>query len=488
MGEQSGRLRGRVIEAATHTPMPQGQIELRGEALLGGPRVATSDEEGRFDFVDVPPGPYLITVKYEGLLPVQRRATVSLGQSQDLEIRFSAELTESSTATIIEERQHLDPDRVATGVVLTAEQQARLPTGRTYQDIVHQVAGVVGGSNPVMAGGSFRQNRYLVDGLDITDPATNTSAFDFNFDSIAQVDTQVVPMDAQYNALGGVINLITRSGSERFTADASVYFNHQALSAGTLAGTQIYEGALLDQSNPRPPTARYQVNLNVGGPIVRQKLWFYLSAEYQHRLTSVVPGPPLNTQHPAAAFDGFFPRFKLSYAPRPRHQLTLSVNTDPKFETNLRQSNSYDAAAEYARTRTGVFGVLDYQWFITDRLIFEVQTGVAFNRSQLAPQNGDTVHAAHTDRATGIVSGAANAYRIQDDQRLRFQFDPTLKWVKRGFLGSHTVKVGLQVQALRETWLFGTPGNLVYTDDTNQAADHGVLGPRPDFEHATLYL
>lgn len=479
VGEQSGRLRGRVFEARTQTPFAGGNIEISSDALVGGPRTVRSDSDGRFDFIELPPGKYRLKFSYEGLRPVQRQVSLGLGQSQELEVPVSAELSAEQTLVIVEERHHLDADRLSPGALLSAEQQAKLPTLRSYQDIVHQVAGVVGGANPVMGGGSARQNRYLVDGLDITDPSTNTSAFDFNFDAIAQVDALTVPIDAQYNALGGVINLITAAGSDRFKADASVYFNHQALSAGSLSGTQLYEGRLLDQSDPPPPQARYQVNLNVGGPLVRQRLWFFLSAEYQHRLSAIPPGPPLNSQHAAYSFDGFFPRLKLTAAPARRHQLTLSLQADPKFESNLRQVNTYADAAEYARQRTGVFGVLAYQWFITDRLTFGLQTGVAFTRSQLSPQNGDTVDSAHSDRASGIVSNAANAYRIQDDQRLRLQLDPTLTWVKRGWLGSHTFKGGAQLQVLREYWLFGTPGNLVYFDDSNQSADRGVLTRDP---------
>ena len=478
VGEQSGRLRGRLVEPQTQLPIPGGQVELRGDRLLGQRSVVT-DEEGRFDFVSVPPGRYRLQVRYEGLRTATHVVTVALGQSQDLEIPLIAELAATEKTTIIEERRRLDPDKLGTGVTLTAEQQAKLPTARTYQDIVRQAAGVVGGASPVMAGGNLRHNRYLVDGLDITDPATNTAGFDFNFDSIAQVEALVVPMDAQYNALGGVVNLITRTGSDRLTADASFYVNHQALSVGALSGTQLYEGRLLDQTDPSPPVSRYQANLNLGGPLLKQRAWFYLSMEYQNRVSSVIPGPPLNQQHPPAVFHGFFPRLKLSFAPTRRQLLTISAQSDPKFESNQRQTNSYAPEAEFDRQRTGAIGVINYQNFVTDHLIFELQTGLAWNRVKVSPIDGNTINSAHNDRGSGIIWNAGNGNRVQDDQRLRFQFDPTVKWIKSGWLGSHTFKAGAQLQALKEYWLYGTPGNLVYFDDTNQSADGGVLRRDP---------
>jgi hypothetical protein len=466
VGEQSGRLRGRYLEASSQAPLPGAAVEVAGDALIGGARKTTTDEDGRFDLPNLPPGRYLVTVRYEGLLPVQRRVTIALGQTQDLDLAFAPQAAQTETLTIVEERRRLDADRTGTGVVLTAEQQSKLATDRSYQSIVKQAAGVVGGANPIMAGGSSRHNRYLVDGLDVTDPVTSFYSADFNFDAIAQVDAQVVPMDAQYNALGGVINLLTKTGADKLSVDSSFYFSHQALSVGTRTGTQIYEGALLQQNEPAPPYARYQANLNVGGPLIKQKLWYYLSTEYRYALSSVVPGPPLNQQHPSSESHTLLPRLKLTWAPGKRHLINLSVSADPGWFQNQRQSNVYTPEAEYLRQTRGGLGSLNYDWFITDKLVLAVQTGLSFVRLITAPQNGDLVSSAHQDRDSGIIWNAANAYRNQDDQRWRFQFDPTLKWYAkgRGLIGSHSFKLGLQSQYLRNYWLYGTPGDRVYFD------------------------
>ena len=66
------------------------------------------------------------------------------------------------------------------------------------------------------------------------------------------------------------------------------------------------------------------------------------------------------------------------------------------------------------------------------------------------------------------------------EQRLRYQLDPSLTWVKKGWIGTHTFKAGAQFQFLRNSQLLGTPGDLVYTDNTNQAMDGGVLARDPN--------
>lgn len=479
VGEQNARLRGQIVEAGTNVPMPGAKVTITSDDLIGGPRTASTDEEGNFDFPRIPHGTYVVTVTYEGLKPIKRRVRLDLGETETLKIPFAAEMANVETTTIVEERKRIDTDKVSTGRVLTAEQQGKIATGRSYQSVVSQLPGVVGTGNPIMAGGSFRHNRYLVDGLDITDPVTNTFSSNFNFDAIAQIDTVLIAVDAQYNSLGGVINLVTKRGSDKFHVDASFYFNHQALSAGGRAGTQLYEGRLLDQSDPRPPTAGYQANINLSGPIIKQKLWFYLSTEFRYTLNSVVPGPPLNSQHVSREFYGIYPRLKLTWAPAKRHRIELSLNSDPAFIYNQVQANTTANEAEYNQRQGGAFGILNWDYFATDNLIVGVQTGVAFNQLLISPANGDIVNQQHQDRASTINWNAGGAYRTQNDQRWRFQFDPTFTWLKKGWGGSHTFKGGAQFQYTRRYQELSTPGNGIYTDDTNQAADAGVLVRNP---------
>ena len=475
VGDQNARLRGSVVEAGTNIPMPGAKVVIGSDALIGGPRKATTDEDGAFDFLSIPHGTYVITVTYEGLRPVKRKVRLSLGETETIKIAFSAELEQSDTKTIVEERKRLDTDKVGTGRVLTAEQQSKIATTRSYQGIVQQLPGVTGGGNPVMAGGSLRHNRYLVDGLDVTDPVTNTFSANFNFDAIAQVDTLLLAIDAQYNSMGGVINLVTKRGSDKFAADASFYVNHQALSAGARAGTQLYEGRLLDQTDARPENASYQLNVNLSGPLVKQRLWFYLSTQFSYTLRALVPGAPLNSQHASREFYGIYPRLKLTWAPASRHRVELSFNSDPAFIYNLVQSNATANESEYNQRQGGVFGVLNYDWFATDNLIVGLQTGLSFNNLRITANNNDYISSQHQDRASAINWNAAGNARNQDDQRWRFQFDPTLTWQKKGWIGSHTFKAGVQAQYLRQFRFASTPGNSIYNDDNNQTGDASVL-------------
>src|SRR5262249_40209589 len=148
-------------------------------------------------------------------------------------------------------------------------------------------------------GGNYLSNKYLIDGLDLTDPGTNTFATNVNLDLIASEEVLTGGMEAQYNSLGGVFNLITNGGSDEWHVDASLYVNNSNLSAPNRYGPYSYNGYQDFDSSNAPPTQKYQANVNVGGPIVKHKLWFNISLEYFYEETSQPAGPPIVVQHPS---------------------------------------------------------------------------------------------------------------------------------------------------------------------------------------------
>src|SRR5262249_17901279 len=81
VGEQNGRLAGRVTEAQTGAPVPGATITVRGRSLIGGPQSQVTDEDGNYEFTELPPGPYTVEVAFAGVKPVVRRVVVLQGQT-----------------------------------------------------------------------------------------------------------------------------------------------------------------------------------------------------------------------------------------------------------------------------------------------------------------------------------------------------------------------------------------------------------------------
>ncbi len=468
IGEQNGRVEGIITDAQSGVAVPGATVKITSKSLIGGPKTVNTDDNGRYEFVELPPGSYDLEVSYEGVKPMRRRFVARQGQAVPLNIKWSVEMAQQETTVVVEERHITNPDSTQTGTVLTLDSESKVASGRRYQDIVQQVAGVSGESgqgNPNIKGATLLHNRYLVDGLDITDPVTNTFSANINFDSIASVEVLTGGMEAQYNSLGGIINLITNAGGNDWHFDTSFYINNQKLSQPRQFGANLYNNARLFSKLQPGPTQAYLANLNFGGPLVKNKLWVNISFEYNYRETSIPAGPPLNLQHPSELNHRFLIRGKLTYAPSDKHRITLSLSADPAYFSNVDQFNGELAIAEDYQKQGGVFGILQWDYFHSKNVNTNIQAGFQWSTIDFGPQgyfasidtsgyagnslynknpanlNYSVLQAQHNnaDDGTSWYQGAA----IQVDTRYTAQFDPSIS-VRGRAAGYHDAKFGIQ--------------------------------------------
>lgn len=496
VGEQNGKIAGVITDKLSNAPLPGARIEIRGKNLIGGPQSVRTSDDGSYEFIAVPPGPYEVTLLFEGARPLQRKIVVRQGETFPLNIAWTVEEAKQELKVIYEERRMTRPDTTHTGTVLAADQQARIATARSYQNITQQVAGVSGAGNPNIKGAMDSHNRYLVDGLDITDPVTNTFSANMNFDSIESVEVLTGGTEAQYNSLGGVINLVTSAGSNEWHLDSSFYFNHQALAAGSQYGPRLYNGIQPFSALDKSPNSDYQANLNLSGPLLKNKWWFHASLQYQRRERSVNVGPPLNLQHPASLRDDIYFRFKTAFAPSPKHRLTLSVSTDPAFIHNTDQDNFHLGVAENHQDQGGAFGILQWDWFVSDKINTNLQAGVQYSTIDYGPQGrfGNVDTSAY--RGSGMFSPINDTYDpdrprhnnqddgtawyqggvIGADKRYTVQIDPSVS-LRGNLLGKHEAKLGLQSRYIRHTFDTSVPGNRTYYDSGGGDLEAGLCRP-----------
>ncbi len=505
IGETNGRIAGTITEAQTGAPVPGATVTISGKNLIGAPRNVSTGEDGRYEVVELPPGPYDVEVSYSGVRPIKRRVVIRQGELLPLDIAWSAELAETEVQVVVEERHMTKPDTTQTGTVLSADSEAKVATNRSYQDIALQVAGTVdvgeASGNPNVKGGNWLMNHWLVDGLDISDAVLSSFSANINFDSIASVEVITGGMEAQYNSMGGVINLITNGGSDEWHVDSSLYINNQAFSAKGQFGPQSFNG-VTDFSRVKPgPTQGYQANINVGGPIVKHRLWFNLSLEYDYRDSSTPAGPPLNVQAPPRQFQSVYARFKLTWAPNDKHRFTLSASADPAFIKNVDTgvaANSELAQAQNYQRQGGIFAILQWDYFINQNINTNVQTGFQysfidacaeglfttpdyqstdkmFGPMNSAPYNpNQPAHINEVDGTTWYNGGTA-----QYDKRYTFQFDPSVS-LRGRLAGYHDAKIGIQTRFVKHTVDVKTPGDSLFIDNGGAAGEAGLCVPNAD--------
>src|SRR5215472_13597999 len=236
--EEVGRILGRVVEEQTGAPVPGAQISVTGPNLIGPPRTTQTADDGTFEVPNLPQGPYDVEVSYSGVKPIKRRILVRPSEAAPLELAWSVELAALETTVVQEERHLTKPDTAIAGFTFSMEKQNLLPVPRQYQSVISQAPGVNenASGNPRVKGGNDRNNRTLIDGLDTTDPVTNTFSSNINQDSLAAVQVITSGFEAKYNAVGSIINLITNSGSDDLHFNVSFYTRPKQLQTFQTSG------------------------------------------------------------------------------------------------------------------------------------------------------------------------------------------------------------------------------------------------------------
>ena len=501
--ELTGRVDGRLKEAGTEAALPGAKVTLTSPSLIGGSKVVATAQDGHFLATDLPPGDYIVEFELEGIKPIRRKITVRQGETSPLNVTWNVESGFEENIVVEYEAPGTRPETTASGAVLSAKGQEKLASGRQYQSVAQQVAGVSGGGNPDVRGANSIMNRYLVDGLDITDPVTNTFSSNINFDSVASFAILTGGMEAQYNSMGGVINLISSQGSDEFHIDASLYANHFQLSAPAQYGINLYEGYKPFDTTVRPPTQGYQGNINLSGPILKDRLWYSLSYQYQNNQASVPAGPPLNVQAPNREFVGHYLRGKLTWSPGTFSRVTLSALADPAIigflDNNGANANAITPFASRLQQQGGTLGNLTWEYFPSSDITYKAMVGAQVSTIRGGPQGYlgtfdlDAIRATYNDpslaydfdrpRHVNNDDGSIwyNAASLTQDRRYTLSTD--LSVVKRATLFGqrHEAQAGFQGRVIQRRYSYQMPGGRIYNDQGGGPGEAGLcvddMGP-----------
>lgn len=276
--DQTGEVRGTVSDDSG-APLVGVRVTARGPSLQGE-RSAVSDGRGSFRLPLLPVGVYDLIFELDRferltLTGVEVRLGAAATPAVTLRVApFAEEITVTAANPLV------DPTRVDTSYRLRGDDLARVPAqGRTIAEVVAFTPGVTGvrfntstGSDsglPSFRGEGDAGNNWLVDGLSTKGVATNDPGVRVNYDAwdeVQVVSDGFAPELGQ--AMGGFVNVVTKSGGNEFHGEAGALVRD-----GSLRATR--EEQLSAASLPETSVDHYFANL--GGPIVRDRLWFFLS-------------------------------------------------------------------------------------------------------------------------------------------------------------------------------------------------------------------
>lgn len=250
-------------------------------------RVATSDPRGRYDVFDLPPGRYSVVAELSGFAPANRRdVVVTMGTSASVNLTLVVAGVVEAVA-VTEHASALDQRGTGLGGVVTRNQIEELPlNGRNFLQLAALQPGVIVsrasgrefsggfGSTQLSIGGARPEHTgYLLDGTNIADisdkaPSSLAGAL-LGVDAVQEFSVQTHGYSAEFGrAAGGIVSVVTKSGTNRFAGSAFEFHRDSALDAR----------GYFDPVDP-PDFLRNQFGASLGGPVKRNRLFFFGSYE-----------------------------------------------------------------------------------------------------------------------------------------------------------------------------------------------------------------
>ncbi len=276
---------------------PTGAVVGGANVTITGPtgeRSATTDAEGRFLFQVLTPGYYSVKISKEGFKTAETKsAEVVTGRtssvSMKLELGASATTIEVTSTSV-----QVDTTSTAVGSNLTDNFYQSVPVARGVTGLFYAAPGVSSGggtgtANPSIAGGTGLENNYVADGVSITDGGFGgigvysrmygSLSTGINLSFVKEVDVKTGGFEAQYGkSTGGIVQIVTKSGSNQFHGTIGGYAAPQQLEKQRLFSDDFSNGSADERFNLQGKIlhqANFDIDGEVGGPLLKDRVFFF---------------------------------------------------------------------------------------------------------------------------------------------------------------------------------------------------------------------
>ena len=274
-----GSLRGVIRDKSTGEPALGATVVATSPALVGE-QVVLTEADGTYFISSLPPGLYTLTIYYENKTFSRGNVLIQLGKEAVVNVTVDPKagapvgsgggevITITGTAPII------DQGSTKTGVTITDDYTRNIPTGRTFGGVLESSAGSqVDLYGVSLSGATSAENVYVVEGINTTDTGFGGLSTNLPNEFISETEIITGGYNAEFGrATGGIINVVTKTGSNEFKGSVFGYYTPGALVAD--AEPILREGSSIDTESNLD--YRWDVGAEVGGPIIKDKLWFHV--------------------------------------------------------------------------------------------------------------------------------------------------------------------------------------------------------------------
>jgi outer membrane receptor protein involved in Fe transport len=281
--QTTGDISGRVTDTS-ESPLPGVTIEATSSSLPGS-RITETGPDGVYRIPAIPPGTYRVRASLPGFRPFEKTCTVALESSMTVNLTLRLETEER--LLVSGDTPPIDTTSTTTGTNYTSDVIQHLPVGRNYAEIVRSNPGVStdhgytdGRLLPLtIYGATSAENQWIIDGVNTTNVYKGTQGKAMSSEFVQEVEIKTGGYQAEFGrALGGVINVITKSGGNVFHGDGFLYYDSTETAARQRADAQGHSNS----QNYQPWRAmrttdgtRLEYGADLGGFLLKDRLWFF---------------------------------------------------------------------------------------------------------------------------------------------------------------------------------------------------------------------
>jgi hypothetical protein len=534
--ETTGGLQGTITDPSGAV-VSHAQVEITGTTLVGN-KAAQTDGSGYYRFANLPPGNYTVTVTAKGFKSLKREGlTIEVGHLPTLNLALEV----GSSTTVVEvtgAAPVIDTTTTRTVTNITEDVIQDIPHGYSFQSAIQfapgarnePLAGGAVGPNAAggtgtggqsagsgtngqafgysVGGGADSENAYLVEGQETADAIGGFSHTNVPFAFIQEMQVKSSGIEAEYGgALGGVVNVVMQKGSNAW--HGSVFTQAEkggwdgspndyprydpAFLAGTLAGSAFADATPQVYQPKRDTLTDIFPGFTIGGPIMKDKLWFFASfnPEFRDRARSVDWNWPGSSAFPAQVGPTPFSNNTQTYYTNARIDWAATQKIRVFGSWLYQYQKQSGEFLPYADSTTGLtngtatsppavyghnlgFGApnvttnagLDYT--ISPHLVGTFRWGYnfqnyhdngmptgsafyAFVTSGIGASDNNGVPIPATSQLSqlgGYISAPNNVNNTTYDVTHRNQIDADVAWYKSGWAGTHNFKFGYQLMRL----------------------------------------
>jgi carboxypeptidase family protein/TonB-dependent receptor-like protein len=267
--------------------LPGVDVTLTAVSIGGQPRTTVSDAQGQFRFLNLDAGTYRLTTALTGFSKMERDVIVSTGVNATLTFSMSVQSV-AETINVTADTPVVDVKKIGTQTTLTQQELQSTPQSKDPWALLKTVPGVivdrvnVGGnesgqqSSFVGKGSLFADTMWNLDGVAITDTTSGgASSMYFDFDAFDEIAVNTGGNDLKVQTGGVGINFVTRRGTNKFRGSAKFTDDNSSLESSNLPSSLVGDPRLLGADKANHTDFIRDWGFDVGGPIVKDRLWFW---------------------------------------------------------------------------------------------------------------------------------------------------------------------------------------------------------------------